>query len=277
MTVNEPRKGRAVLAIATRVVTPVIPFLIAAAGLAVLIDSGTTKLPAVPPGSSALPALPHESVVVSPQPTQKKASRASHAHEAHRSAGGQARSGPPPSAGSARTSPVSRPVTHKPTGGKQPVSRPKSHGGGSGSGGSGSGGSGSGGSGSGSGGSGSGGSGSGGSGSSGSGTTTTPTPQTQQIVSLAPSCTHPRGLALGHLKQSHGLALGHRSQSCRSRATAPPGLALGHRNHVPPGQARKAQTPQGGSDGQGDESSSSHGRGNGNGNGHSSHGRGNGD
>ena len=299
MTVNEPRKGRAVLAIATRVVTPVIPFLIAAAGLAVLIDSGTTKLPAVAPGSSALPALPHESVVVSPQPTQKKASRASHAHEAHRSAGGQARSGPPPSAGSAPTSPVSRPVTHKPTGGKQPVSRPKSHGGGSGSGGAGSGGSGSGGSGgsgsggsgSGSGGSGSGGSGSGGSGSSGSGTTTTPTPQTPQIVSLAPSCTHPRGLALGHLKQSHGLALGHRSQSCRSRATAPPGLALGHRNHVPPGQARKAQTPQGGSDGQGDESSSSHGRGNGNGNdkgngrgnhngngnGHSSHGRGNGD
>ena len=271
MTVNEPRKGRAVLAIATRVVTPVIPFLIAAAGLAVLINSGTTKLPAVAPGSSALPSLPHESVVVPPQATHKKASRASHAHAAQRSAGGRARSGPAQSAGSAPTSPVSRPVTHKPAGVKQPPSRPKSHGGGSGSGSSG-------------------GSGSGGSGSesSGTGTPTTPTTQTPQIVSVAPSCTHPRGLALGHLKQSHGLALGHRSRSCRGTTTAPPGRALGRRNHVPPGQARKAearkaQARQSGSDGQGDESSSDHGRsngkgrGNGKGNGYSSHGRGNGD
>jgi hypothetical protein len=263
VTVNEPRKGRAVLAIATRVVTPAIPFLIAAAGLALLIDSGTTKLPAVAPGSSALPSLPDESVVVSPEAIHKKAPRPPHAPATHRSAGGRARSGPARSAGSAPTSPVSRPVTHEPTGGKQPPSRPKSHGGGSGSGGSGSGGS--------------------GSGTSGSGTPTTPTAQPPQIVSLGQNCTHPRGLALGHLKQSHGLARGHRSQSCRSRTTAPPGLALGHRNHVPPGQARKAQTHQSGSDEHGDESSSSHGqgngngRGNGNGNGHSSHGRGNGD
>ncbi len=278
MTVNEPRKGRAVVAIATRVVTPMIPFLVAAAGMAVLIDSGTTKLPAVGPGRSALPSLPHESVVVSPQATHKKASRASHARSAHRTAGGRARSGPVQSAGSAPTSPISRPVTHEPAGGKQPRSRPKNHGGGSGSGGSGSGGSGAGGSGSG--GSGSGGS---GAGSSGSGTPTTTTPQPPVSVSLASSCTHPRGLALGHLEQSHGLAVGHRSQSCRSGTTTPPGLALGHRNHVPPGQARKAQPGQTDSDGQGDESSSSHGqdngngRGNGNGNGHSSHGRGNGD
>lgn len=267
MTVDEPRKGRAVLAIATRVATPVIPFLIAAAGLAVLTTSGTTRVPAVAPGSSALPSLPHESVVVSPQATHKKASRAPHAHAAHRSAGGRLRSGPAQSAGSAPTTPVSRPVTHRPAGVKQPPSRPKGHGGGSGSGGSGG----------------------SGSGSSGSGTPTTPPTQTPQIVSLAPGCTHPRGLALGHLKQSHGLALGHRSKSCRSRTTGPPGLALGHRNNVPPGQARKAQTPQSDSDGQGDESSSSngnghghdngHGNGNGqgNGNGHSSHDRGNGD
>lgn len=276
MTVNEPRKGRAVLAIATRVVTPVIPFLIAAAGLAVLTDSGTTKLPAVAPGSSALPALPHESVVVSPQATRKEAPRAPHARAVRRSAGGQARSGPAQSTGSAPTSPVSRPVTHRPTGGKQPVSRPKTHGGGSGPGGSGSGGAGSGGS---------------GSGSSGSVTPATPTTPTPQIVSLATGCTHPRGLALGHLKKAHGLALGHRSKPCRSRTTAPPGLALGHRNHVPPGQARKAQTRRRGSDEGGDESSSSqgegnggghgndngHGNGHGNGNGHSSHGRGNSD
>ena len=260
MVVNEPRKGRAVLAIASRVAAPLIPLLVGAAGVAVLLDSGPAGLPPGAPGLSVPPSLPHESVVVAPQSSHRKASHTRSSRPAQR-AGTRGR--PAQSSGTPKTSPVSRPVNHRRSGGKPPSKPPSQGGGGSGSGGSGSGGSDS-----------------GGTGSSGS---TPPPTQQPQTITLRTNCTHPRGLALGHSKLSRGKALGHGRQSCANRTAVPPGLALGHRNHVPPGQARKAQKHA--EDGErGDESSSSHvndnghsnGKGHSNGNGHSSHGRSNG-
>jgi len=267
VAVNEPRKGHAVLAIASRVAAPVVPLLVAGAALAVLANSGGTKLPSVAPGSLSPPALPHESVTVSPHAAHKKVS---HAHPARHVPLGGTNGGSTGSSGTGTTSPVSRPVTQPRTGGNKPSTTPRSHGGGGT--GSGSGGSGSGGGPGGSGGGSSGGSGgsSGGTGSGGG----TPTTQPPQYVSVNSGCTHPRGLALGHLKQANGLALGHRNKPCTSPTSVPRGLAVGRKQHVPPGQARKAQNPhgssgksRGGDDEQEDEGSNGNGHGNGRGHG----------
>lgn len=227
MAVNEPRKGRAVLAIASRVVAPLIPLLIGAAGVAVLLDSGPAGLPpGGAPGLSAPPSLPHESVVVAPPSSHKKAFHTRSARPAQRAV---TRSHPAQSSGTPKTSPVSRPVTHPRSGGKPPSKPPSQGGSGAGSGGS-----------------------------------TPPPTQQPQTVTLQTNCTHPRGLALGHSKQSRGKALGHRNKPCASRPAVPPGLAR---------EANKTADDE-----QDDETFSGHGNGNGHshGNGHSSHGRGNG-
>src|SRR5207253_11040937 len=128
----------------------VAALLIGAVGVFVVLDSGTTQLPAAVPGSGSAPATPPEKVIVSPPAASKKPA---HRHVTRQAPRKQTRSRVTPQISapartSPRTSPVSRPVHHSRTGSK-PHSKPPSHTGGTGSGGTGSGGTSSGGTGSG--------------------------------------------------------------------------------------------------------------------------------
>lgn len=256
MVSDEPRKGHAILTIARHAAAPALALLLSAAGVLVLLDSGTTRLPSAAPGSSSAPTTPHENVTVSPTGASKKPAHRHVSPQAPRKQTGTRST--PQSSAPATTSPASRPVSrpvtrpvhHSRTGGKPHSKPPPSHSGGSGSGGTGSGGTGSGGS---------------GSGGSGSGGTGTPTAQPPQEATVASSCSHPRGLALGHLKHANGLALGHRSKPCKTRTNSQHGLALGH---------QKQHGNGGADDPGGSEDNSDQGHSSGNGHGHHSNGRG---
>src|SRR5205823_6352865 len=130
---NEPRTGRAVLAIARVAAVPVIALVVAGVALPRILDSGPGHLPTFGLGSgpgshSGSGPGPVEKVVVPPL------SPAKHAH--HRS-GAQAHSTPAAGAtatasggsrqatgGRAATSPASRPAHHSSSGGKQPPPTP---------------------------------------------------------------------------------------------------------------------------------------------------------
>jgi uncharacterized membrane protein YgcG len=262
-----------------------LPFLLGAAALAVVLRSGTVRLPPLPGGRfGAAPASPPAARVVVPPATTSSGtftrpprrrtavtptpatgvSNRVNLQPVTSPVGRTAHQAPPPAR------PPSTPV-HPPSGSgaPTPTPTPPSQGGGTGSGGTGSGGRGSGGTGSG--GTGSGGTGSGGTG-SGVTTPTTEPPPTGE--------TDEQPSGHGHKKKNHVPP----GQAKKVRPHIPPGQAKKAQPHIPPGQAKKAQPPspasppapaQGHGDGEGQSGDTNPGGGHGNGGSHGSGGHGN--